>query len=258
MSQRPPIAIIHIAFAFVVAGITGAIVVAIFRLPSEAIGLSDAAIANLDAAGAKNPVTAVLLNFRGYDTLLEILVLLLAVIGARVLTASDASLVVEPAQSANPVLLGFIRILAPVMIMVAGYLLWVGGHAPGGAFQAAAVLAALGVLLKLGGVTWTRKLSQRGERLLLVAGLAVFLVVATAVMLSQRRFLEYPPSVAKTLILVIESAATVSIAAILLALFSSGTLRETQSELPHSKINSSEIPKSEIPNHETPHDEAAQ
>ncbi|TWU22516.1 putative monovalent cation/H+ antiporter subunit B [Novipirellula galeiformis] len=237
MSQPPPVALINIAFAIVVAAMIGILGIAIFSLPSEAVGLSGAVEAELDQAGAKNPVTAVLLNFRGYDTMLEIVVLLLAVIGTRVLTTADASLEVERNRSVNPVLLGFIRILAPVMIVVAGYLLWVGGHAPGGAFQAAAVLAAMGVLLKLGGVPWTRNLSQRGERLLLVAGLAVFLVVATAVMLtSQRNLLQYPPSAAKTLILLIESAAAVSIAAILLALFGSGTLRETQSPVPRDEI----------------------
>ena len=43
-----------------------------------------------------------------------------------------------------------------------------------------------------------------------------------------RHFLEYPPSSAKWLILLIEAVATVSIAAILLALFSGGTLRSTE------------------------------
>jgi len=231
MSQPKQTALINIAFGVVVAGIIGVLGVAIFSLPREAVGLSAAVEADLDRAGAKNPVTAVLLNFRGYDTMLEIVVLLLALIGARVLTTADASSDVKQSQPVNPALLGFIRIVAPVMIIVAGYLLWVGGHAPGGAFQAAAVLAAMGVLLKLGGVHWTRNLSKRGERLLLVGGLTVFLAVATGVMTSQRGFLEYPPPAAKTLILLIESAATISIAAILLSLFSSGTLRDVDSQV---------------------------
>ena len=36
---------------------------------------------NLVASGVSNPVTAVLLNFRAYDTLLELAVLLTAVLG---------------------------------------------------------------------------------------------------------------------------------------------------------------------------------
>ncbi len=236
MSQPKPTALMNIAFGIVVAAIIGVLVVAILSLPSEAVGLSAAVEADLDQAGAENPVTAVLLNFRGYDTMLEIVVLLLAVIGARVLTAADASSEVKQSHPVNPALLGFIRIIAPVMVIVAGYLLWVGGHAPGGAFQAAAVLAAMGVLLQLGGVHWTGNLSERGERLLLVGGLAAFLAVATVVMTSQRGFLEYPPPAAKTLILLIESAAAVSIAAILLALFSSGTLRDVDSQASEDEV----------------------
>jgi multisubunit Na+/H+ antiporter MnhB subunit len=39
----------------------------------------------LDEAGVGQPVTAVLLNLRGYDTLLELVVMLLAALGVRVL-----------------------------------------------------------------------------------------------------------------------------------------------------------------------------
>ncbi len=236
MSQRKKTSPMSIVFGMVVAAIIGVFAVAILSLPTEAVGLSDAVETELDQSGAKNPVTAVLLNFRGYDTLLEIVVLLLAVIGARVLTATNASSGDKQSQPVNLVLVGFMRIIAPVMIVVAGYLLWVGGHAPGGAFQAAAVLAAMGVLLKLGGVHWTRNLSDLGERLLLVAGLTAFLAVAIGVMSDQRSFLEYPTSAAKSLMLLIEFLATVSIAAILLALFSSGTLREQDSQVPKDEV----------------------
>ena len=39
----------------------------------------------LDVSGVSHPVTAVLLNFRGYDTLLELVVLLIALAGVRCL-----------------------------------------------------------------------------------------------------------------------------------------------------------------------------
>ncbi len=44
-------------------------------------GLEALVAEHLDASGTRNPVTAVLLNFRGYDTLLELGVLLLALLG---------------------------------------------------------------------------------------------------------------------------------------------------------------------------------
>lgn len=216
-----------VGFGVVVAVIVGVLGSAILTLPTEATGLHADVEENIEQAGAENPVTAVLLNFRGYDTLLEVTVLLLAVLGARALAAAASSEEAERTGTPdNPVLLGFIRVVAPVMIVVAGYLLWVGGHAPGGAFQAGAVLAALGVLLQLGGVNWTQHLSAHGERLLLTAGLAVFLAIGVGTMSGERHFLEYLPLAAKSLILVIEAFATVSIAAILLALFCGGTFRD--------------------------------
>lgn len=222
MNQTLNRQLVAIGFGVMIAAIVAVLGVAILVLPVEATGQADNVEDRLDQAGAKNPVTAVLLNFRGYDTLLELTVLLLAALGARALAMADAR--DEAEHFGNPVLAGFIRVIAPVMIVVAGYLLWVGGHAPGGAFQAGAVLASLGVLLKLGGVNWPQHLSDRGERLLLVAGLAVFLAVGVGTMSRERQLLEYSPPSAKWLILLIEVVATVSIATILLTLFCGGTL----------------------------------
>jgi len=219
---------VRVGFAVIVAAIVTVLGVAVITLSTEAEGLAPEVEGRLAEAGAKNPVTAVLLNFRGYDTLLEITVLLLAVLGARALATGETQNANPASESeVNPVLLGFIRIVAPVMILMAGYLLWAGGHAPGGAFQAGAVLAALGVLLNFGGVNWSQRLPAWGERGLLVVGLAAFLVVGLGTMLAQHRFLEYAPDWAKWCILLIEAFATISIVAILLALFFSGTLPQT-------------------------------
>jgi multisubunit Na+/H+ antiporter MnhB subunit len=213
-------------FGVIVALIAGVLGGAVLTLPPASSGLADEVHNQLDRAGAKNPVTAVLMNFRGYDTLLEVTVLLLAALGARALGAAgraDISEGVEPGD--NPVLQGFIRLVAPVMIVVAGYLLWVGGHAPGGAFQAGAVLAALGVLLLMGGVDWTRRLSDGGERLLLVVGLTAFVAVGVGSMWGNRHLLEYPSAVVKWLTLCIEAAVVVSVATGIIALFRGGSLR---------------------------------
>ena len=61
---------------------------AVLSLPDQASKLNGMVEANLQASGVHNPVTAVLLNFRGYDTLLEMAVLLLALIGVWSLGAS--------------------------------------------------------------------------------------------------------------------------------------------------------------------------
>jgi len=120
----------------------------LLSLPAQAPGLSEHVVANLEHSGVSNPVTAVLLNFRSYDTLLEMGVLLLALLGVW----SLGGIPERRKSSPGPVLDMMSRLLVPLMILVAGYLLWVGSHAPGGAFQAGSVLAAAGVLMLLAGV----------------------------------------------------------------------------------------------------------
>jgi len=179
--------------------------------------LADEVYVNLADSGVSNPVTGVLLNFRAYDTLLELAVMLAAVLG--VLALGPA----RPGYPASgPVFLALTRWLVPLLIVTGGYLLWAGAHAPGGAFQAGALLAAAGVLLRLAGDPaggLPRGVAFRG---LLVAGVAAFLVVGLAVMLAGRPFLDYPVNWAGSLILAIETAATFGIAATLVTAFVCG------------------------------------
>ncbi len=114
------------------------------------------------------------------------------------------------------------RLLIPLLILVAGYLLWVGARAPGGAFQAGSVLGAAGVLLLLAGWHPDARCTGLPLRIALTVGLGVFMAVAVLPVLLGGRLLEYPPSLAGTLILLIEAAATLSIGATLAALFMGG------------------------------------
>ena len=191
---------------------------AVLSLPAQAPGLTEVVAENVEASGVSNPVTAVLINFRAYDTLLEMGVLLLALLG--VWSLSSARELSEPPP--GPVLNMLSRLLVPLLILVAGYLLWVGAHAPGGAFQAGAVLAAAGVLMLLVGWRPDARLSGLPLRIALVAGLGTFVAVGVALLLAGRRLLEYPPPWSAALILLIEAAATLSIGITLAALFLGG------------------------------------
>jgi multisubunit Na+/H+ antiporter MnhB subunit len=195
--------------------IAAALGYAVWTLPPDGAGLGKDVTANLDRSGVSNPVTAVLLNFRGYDTLLEVMVLLLALLGARSLGMTT------PRREAAPglVLDTLSRLLAPLLILVAAYLLWAGAHAPGGAFQAGAVLAAAGVLMLLAGWRLPAALAALPLRLVLVAGPATFLLLAVTTLLLEGRLLQFSPEWAGRLILIIETTATISIGATLIALF---------------------------------------
>jgi multisubunit Na+/H+ antiporter MnhB subunit len=172
-----------------------------------------------------HPVTAVLLNFRAYDTFLELGVLLLAVLGAWSL-GRHTPLPSRPVP--GPVMPGTVGLLIPVAIVTGIYLLWAGSHSPGGAFQAGAVLGAAGVLWVL---SRPRELPAPPPPLLrlgLTMGLVLFLSVGIAGLWFGHGFMGYAPDLAYVLILLIEAAATVSIALTLVALFLGGAPADTR------------------------------
>lgn len=162
----------------------------------------------LPTSGVEHPVTAVLLNFRAWDTLLELAVLLLALLGARQFGPAQLQLS-EP----WPLLRAWGRVLAPLLVLAGGYILWRGAASPGGAFQAGALLAAGIVLLRLAGALPVLRWSFWPLRLLVLLGLVLFIMVAGLCAWLGNGWLSYPAGWAKPLILAIEAAATLSIAA---------------------------------------------
>ncbi len=199
-------------FAVLVWGVLG--------LPTPAPSLTGEAHAALEDSGVTNPVTAVLLNYRSTDTLLELGVLLLAVASVWSLRRARGAIF---GPVSGPLLEGLIRGLVPLLLVTGGYLLWLGAFAPGGAFQGGALAGGAIVLVALGGLTgrWFAD-HERLVRLGLTAGLAVFGAVGGAVTAWGGWFLDYPAGTAKALILVIESAALVSIGLTLGCLFLGG------------------------------------
>lgn len=192
---------------------------AVLALPSTADGLATEMRSAAGASGIKNVVTAVLLDFRGYDTLLEIAVLMLATVAVLSLREDPGALFRRIAGRAGPVLGALSRTFAPLMILVAGHLVWVGSSEPGGAFQGGAVLGAAGILLVLSGYAQPAWAGQRVVRWVLTIGLIAFIGVAIYPMLAGGSLLQYPAESRKTLILFIEVLLTLSIGASIVSLF---------------------------------------
>lgn len=209
----------RVAMAFAAAGVSLGISWAFMTLP-EPVGLQAAVGAQLAISGAENPVTAVLLNFRAWDTLLESVVLLVALIGVWSLAQNEdwgirAGL--PPDSQPDEVLTNFARILPPVGLLVGVYLVWAGSSQPGGAFQGGTILAAMALLIVMAGLMAPPRVESATLRLILVLGPAVFLAIALAGALSGQ-FLTLPPAMAKALILGIEVFLMLSIAATLMLL----------------------------------------
>ncbi|MGD8213125.1 MAG: MnhB domain-containing protein [Desulfobacterales bacterium] len=198
-----------------VLALTGILGWTVWTLPPFSNQMSALVSSNMSISGVENPVTAVLLNFRGYDTLLEIGVLLLAAVS--VLSVSPSA-VMRTDSTPSPILVLLLRLMLPFIILVSGYILWIGKYAPGGAFQAGAVLAAGGILLATAAVRFNLP-DSKAMPLATGIGLLIFLLVALTTMMVRGNFLQYPVALAGTLILIIEAAATLSIAAVLVRLF---------------------------------------
>jgi multisubunit Na+/H+ antiporter MnhB subunit len=216
-AERPGVPL-RFAAALLCTCVAAALAGAILLLPENAPTLAPAAAENAAATGLGNPVTNVLMAFRAMDTLLEKVVLLLALVGVWSL-ASDRFWGGRPGprypiEPYGPLSL-LARLLPPMGIVVGLHVLWTGADRPGGAFQGGTILAAMWVLVMMAGLSDAPQVGRRWLRLALVAGPAVFLVVGLCGLALGEAFLAYPAAYAKPLILAVELAMTLTIAATL-------------------------------------------
>lgn len=170
----------------------------------------------LGESGVDHPVTAVLLNFRAYDTLLEIVVLTVAFWGAWSLDIGRPPLASKPP---GLLLQRISAVMIPVALLLAAYLLWAGAHRPGGEFQAGAVVGAAGILSLLVGRPVPGMRRQWLRRLMVVIGATVFVGVAAIGGVFTGDVFGYAAGTEKPLMLVIDAAAALSVGFILVALF---------------------------------------
>ncbi len=190
---------------------------AVWKIP-EGGGLTAAAGTLLPESGVENPVTAVLLNFRAYDTWLEMGVILIGLLA--VFAAGGKMAYRKPGvASQDPLLRQVILFFTPVLFLFGAFLLYIGKTGPGGAFQAGVLWGAIGILLHLGGWPFIALMPRWLGQLLLTVGLGFFLVLGFLFMAAGGALFEYPPAYAGILILIIETLAAISIAAALSAIF---------------------------------------
>jgi multisubunit Na+/H+ antiporter MnhB subunit len=227
-SERPG-AMLRI-LAGVLSAVVAAALAALVLMPADpAPSLGPAAAAHLAELDVGNPVTAVLMAYRSVDTLLEKIVLLLALVGVWSLAPDrfwgGAPRLLHPTRPDGALAL-LARVLPPVGIVVGVYILWVGAVAPGGAFQGGAILAAMWLLVMIAGLREAPAIGRGRLRLLLVVGPAVFLAVGLAGFALPGGFLSYPAGFTKPVIIAIEVVLTLSIAVILGLLVAGPPARE--------------------------------
>jgi multicomponent K+:H+ antiporter subunit A len=141
---------------------------------------------SVSGGGGTNVVNVILVDFRGFDTLGEIVVLSIAGLGIVALLrkislhASVTDLDGRPwSKVAHPVILqNLSRLLFPLMLLFAAFVFLRGHNLPGGGFIAGLVAALAIVLQYLGnGIEWTSARIRTDMHRVIAAGL--FFAIAT-------------------------------------------------------------------------------
>jgi multisubunit Na+/H+ antiporter MnhB subunit len=194
--------------------VTAALAVVVLALPDPPTTLAPLVMAKLADTGLGNPIAGVLFVYRSLDTLLEKVVLLVALLGVWSLAPDRLwggvpGLRLDPEP--NEILTLLAQILPPIGIVVGIYMCWTGADHPGGAFQGGAVLAAMWILVMIAGLREVPPIGRAWMRVLLVVGPLVFLAIGLAGVVLAGAFLAYPAGYAKPLIVAIEVTLTLSI-----------------------------------------------
>jgi multisubunit Na+/H+ antiporter MnhB subunit len=221
---------VRFAAAALSALVAAGLAIAVLSPPEAIPTLAPMVMENLAQSGLGNPVAGVLFVYRALDTLLEKVVLLLALLGVWSLAPDGVwggvpGLRVYAQPSSTLIFLA--QLLPPVGIVVAIYMCWVGAKEPGGAFQGGTILAAMWLLVMIAGLRRVPSIDQRWLRLLLVVGPVIFLAIGIAGMLLATAFLAYPAGYAKPLIVAVEFALTLSIG-VALAMLAAGPPERVQ------------------------------
>ena len=143
--------------------VAAGLAIAVLSPPEVIPTLAPMAMENLPQTGLGNPVAGVLFVYRALDTLLEKVVLILALLGVWSLAPDGVwggipGLRVYAQPSSTLTFLA--QLLPPVGIVVAIYMCWVGAKEPGGAFQGGTVLAAMWLLVMIAGLRRVPSISQ--------------------------------------------------------------------------------------------------
>ncbi len=143
-----------------------------------------------------NMVTAVLADYRGYDTLFETVVIFTAGIAILAVLKGVPPLnrPGRPKEEPNDhIIQTTCRLLVPVIQVFALYVLAHGHHSPGGGFQGGVIMGASFILLALAHdlPTTLKRFPRRRFLLVATAGILIFAGFGLAAMALDRNFLDY-------------------------------------------------------------------
>lgn len=184
-----------------------------------------------------NVVSAVLADYRGFDTMWETTVVLIAALAIIfLLRRSSYDLDYRPVDlndspQHNHVTIVVCRLLIPIMQIFALYVIIHGHHSPGGGFQGGVILGATLILhaMAFGMHQTLNFFSEKRARLFAYLGVIIFAGVGVACMIAGGNFLDYgalskflPLNVAETrsfMILFVEVGVALTVMSVMFSIY---------------------------------------
>ncbi len=154
---------------------------------------------SLDETSVPNLVTSVLADYRGYDTMFELVVIFCAGITVLIVirrTPRRKGKIIKPRpdrHGADIILQTAVRMLVPIMQLFALYVIAHGHHSPGGGFQGGVIFGASFILLALAYDLQTvlKRFKENTVLLLGVIGVLVYAGIGVVCLFLGRNFLAY-------------------------------------------------------------------
>lgn len=138
--------------------------------------------------GAANIVTAVVVNYRGFDTLGEVTVLFISAIGLSAVLATRGKKIAKKIEPASAILYTGCRFLFPLILLFGAYIFIHGHLTPGGGFQGGAIIASAFLLIYLG--CRGRRISEKRTKAVeSLSGLVIVVVGLIGLAVGGRYFL---------------------------------------------------------------------
>ena len=166
-------------------------------------------------------ITSILLDFRSLDTLLEVAVIFLALVGIKGVSPHFRY---KPLSFPLIVTDTYVSLVFPIIVIVAFYILLSGAYQSGGAFQASAVLAGGFIIIKVTKPHYLENIKELFLKAIYSLGLLYFIIIGFLGFV-QGSFLQYPKGYEYVLIVSIETMLTISLSAILANYFINGVQR---------------------------------
>lgn len=184
---------------FAIVGAVGVFILTLAVLTREYATIGEYFLANaLTGGGGTNVVNVILVDFRGFDTLGEIVVLGIAGIGIFAML-QGLKLYAPPcneegvvwSKDAHPhIMQSLLRLMMPIMLLVAVYIFLRGHNLPGGGFIAGLIAAvALIVQYLANGIEWTTKRLGFDKHFLIAYGVLIAALTGLGSMLLGYPFL---------------------------------------------------------------------